>query len=758
MPPHSNHPARPCLARTRITPIAAACLSLGLAVSGAASAQTPGALDAAPREQPPLPLISVTATRTERALDDVPATVTSHDRQAIEQRGARDLKDLLDDEVDLSVRASQPRPSASSSGGRAGQEGLNIRGLEGNQVLLLIDGIRLPSAFSFGPFSTGRLDTVDVDTLAGAEVLRGPSSSQYGSDGLAGALSLRTLRAGDLLQGGKTLAGFAKLGMHSADRSVDTTAALALGTDALKGLVLLSHRRGHETDNQGDNDSRSSNRTSPNPLDHHATSLLGSLSYQLNARHSLEATLEGRRREQHTQVWTAVAPTPEPPTPANPYANQTVSFVADDEVSRERLSLTHRYDDAQGTGLVQWQTQLHAQHAEVHQFHAEDRAFSADRTRDNRYEERSVGLSTQGAALVRGPVPQRLSFGMDLAQSQLEARRDGTVAPFGETFPSKPFPDTRYRTAGAFVQSEIDGEAFTVIPALRFDRFSLSPTSSSGFSGQAVSLSDQAVTPRIGAIWRISPGLAPYAQWALGFRAPQPDQVNNGFSNIASGYTSIGNPDLKPEHARSIEIGTRGQLDALRWQLALFDNRYRDFISQEMVSGSFTPNDPAVFQYVNLAHARIRGGELKLEWQGGGGWTGQFALARAQGSSETDGQHTPLDTVNPLRARLALRYEAPRWSASAQWQHIDGKAAKDVSDASQFLPPDADVVDLFAQWRFNATWSLRGAVLNLFDETYWRWSDVRGVAAASGSGQPNPALSAFTAPGRSVQIALRADF
>ena len=41
---------------------------------------------------------------------------------------------------------------------------------------------------------------------------------------------------------------------------------------------------------------------------------------------------------------------------------------------------------------------------------------------------------------------------------------------------------------------------------------------------------------------------------------------------------------------------------------------------------------------------------------------------------------------------------------------------------------------------------------------YWRWSDVRGMSAVDGSGQPNTALPAFTAPGRSVQLALRADF
>lgn len=759
-------------------PFRPAPLALGLALAFPLPALAQSAEQA--REQPPLPKVSVTATRTERAADEVPATVTVIGREALEERDARDLKALLDDEVDLAVRSQQPRfTAAGSSTGRPGNEGLNIRGLEGNQVLLLLDGVRLPSAFSFGPFVTGRLDSIDVDLLSSAEILRGPSSSQFGSDGLAGALALTMLKPQDLLcrndgplpspalpsgdgpgtrpgQGAaacKTSAGFVKLGGNSVDSSVNLAAAYALGGERWQGLVAVSHRRGHETDNQGDNDSPYSDRTAPNPLDHQATSVLGTVGFQLDPRHRFEATLEARRREMQVDVLSAVAEVPAPPSQSNPFANQTVSLAAEDEIERQRLSLVHRYRNANAPFLTQWTTHLYGQHADNRQFTAEDRAFSADRTRDNTYTERSIGLSTQGQAVLRGALPQRLSFGLDLAQSNISGERDGTVPPFGETFPSKPFPDTRYRSTGAFVQSEIDTDSVTIIPALRFDRFSLTPTATSGFTGETVDLSDQAVTPRLGAIWRLSNSFAPYAQWALGFRAPQPDQVNNGFSNFASGYKSIGNPNLKAEHARSIELGARGQLDALRWQLAWFDNRYRDFISQQRVG--IDPDDGLMtFQYVNLTDARIRGGELRLEWKPAGPWSGQFALARTQGTSEVDGVREPLETIQPLRTRLALRYEAGPWNLMAQWQHAEGKAAKDVpsdSRATQFLPPSSDVIDIFASWRLNATWSLRGALLNVFDETYWRWSDVRG--------QPDsPSAIAYSAPGRSVQLALRADF
>ena len=164
-------------------------------------------------------------------------------------------------------------------------------------------------------------------------------------------------------------------------------------------------------------------------------------------------------------------------------------------------------------------------------------------------------------------------------------------------------------------------------------------------------------------MWKLHEAAQPYAQWSRGFRAPTPDQVNNGFSNPASGYRSIGNPDLKAERAESVEVGLRGAAGSTwRWQLAAYDNRYRDFISQQQVGGSFTPGDPAVFQYINLAQARIRGFEARLHWNPAPGWSLRSAYATARGDSELRGTKTPLATVEPARGHLGVEHTRGAWS------------------------------------------------------------------------------------------------
>ncbi|WAC75039.1 TonB-dependent hemoglobin/transferrin/lactoferrin family receptor [Roseateles sp. SL47] len=688
--------------------------------------------------------VTVSATRTERSTASVPNTVTVITRKDLDRRDARDLKDLLSDEVDLSVKAMTPRFTAAGvSTGRAGNEGINIRGLEGNQVLMMVDGIRIPQSFSFGPFASGRADFVDLDSLSTAEVLRGPASTSYGSDGLAGALVMRTLSPEDLLKDGKTFAGYAKLGLQTVDSSKTVSAAVAFSSGDWSSLVQASVRRGHETKNQGDNNATNSTRTAPNPTDIDTNSVMAKLAYRVNAQHRLTGTVEYRERKIDTDVLTGVTV----PT-STPASTAVIGLTANDKMDRQRVSLEHRYEDLNATWIQQATTHLYVQDSETDQFSYEDRYSATDRTRYTNYKEHLIGLSSQAQTQLQG---QRLSYGLDVSRNAIEATRDGTVPPAGETFPSRPFPKTNYLLAGAFLQDEIELGNVSLIPALRFEHYKLSPKTE-GYTGEAVNLSDHAITPRLGAIWRATEWLQPYVQWAQGFRAPTPDQVNNSFSNPIYGYSSIGNPTLKPEHANSWELGVRGQVGpSIRWQLSAYDNRYRDFISQEVVSGSLATAN-LVYQYINLSQARIKGVEGRAVWDVTPGFSLQAAVAYADGHSTTDGVDTPLNSVQPLRATLRARYERGDWSGWASLQHSNRKKTSDISSSTYYAPGSYQVVDLGGAYRFNKTLSLSAAITNLFDRKYWRWSDVTGVAANS------TVLDSYTAPGRALQVSLRADF
>ena len=114
--------------------------------------------------------VTVSATRSARKVDDVPSSVSVITDATIQKEGARTLKDVFRNELDVTVPVGPTRFGVGGAPtGRGGQEGVNIRGLGGNQVLMLVDGIRIPNGFSFGPFSTGRGDFLDIDGLKSVE-------------------------------------------------------------------------------------------------------------------------------------------------------------------------------------------------------------------------------------------------------------------------------------------------------------------------------------------------------------------------------------------------------------------------------------------------------------------------------------------------------------------------------------------------------------------------------------------------------------
>ena len=65
--------------------------------------------------------------------------------------------------------------------------GIYVRGLTGNKVNVFVDGVRYSTSAQRGGINTF-LDLVEPTTLQGIEVLRGPSSAQYGSDALGGSV------------------------------------------------------------------------------------------------------------------------------------------------------------------------------------------------------------------------------------------------------------------------------------------------------------------------------------------------------------------------------------------------------------------------------------------------------------------------------------------------------------------------------------------------------------------------------------------
>ena len=693
----------------------------------------------------PVAPITVVGTRTQRRVDDVPASISVITAETIETNLVTDIKDLIRFEPGVSVSTSPARFSAALSGaGRDGNSGFTIRGMGGNRVLIIQDGVRVPDGFAFGAQAVGRGGYNDLDLVKSVEILRGPASALYGSDGIAGAVSFTSKDPSDFIASGENFGARGRLGYNSSDDSWTEGLALAGRAASLSGLLAYTRRDAHETENMAEVGGTGSARTQPNPQEFASNAILGKLVWDANANHTVRLTYDHFDQDMAGEALSS-------------YSASVIGLTAHDETQRDRVSLEWRFSDVfsldDGSVAAYWQD------ATTRQFTYEDRTPAVDRTRDVTFDNTVWGMAAQGSKTFGGEAVQhRVTVGGDWSRTTQEGLRDGTVPPVGEPFPTRPFPKTEYDLAGLFIQDEIAllGGRLSIIPALRYDWYELTPKADALFPAPSEGQSDSHLSPKIGAIYWVDDHFSVFANYAQGFKAPSPMQVNNFFANPVFGYESIPNPDLTPETSESIEAGLRFRnLDMFGGNLSLsttaFHTQYDDFINQIVVRGTGVPGvDPLIYQYVNLTEVKIWGLEARGDIHWDNGFSAIIAASFADGNQETDGAEGKLTSVDPVKVVGGLNYAAPlgAWGGSATVTWSDNKTRAGCGGGACWQGDEFAILDLTAFWNVTEKATLRTGVFNVFDEKYAWWSDIRGLSRTS------TALDAFTQPGRNFGVSL----
>ena len=154
--------------------------------------------------------ITVTATGGRSEVEDTGQAVTIIGRDEIEDVQGADLKRILE-------RA--PGVAISRNGGIGGVTSVRVRGAEAEQLLVIVDGVRVadpasPSGgFDFGNLQTGNIDKIDL--------LRGSNSTVWGSDAVGGVIAVTT----------RDETGFAASTEYGARDTVFATATGGVETD-----------------------------------------------------------------------------------------------------------------------------------------------------------------------------------------------------------------------------------------------------------------------------------------------------------------------------------------------------------------------------------------------------------------------------------------------------------------------------------------------------------------------------------------------
>lgn len=706
-----------------------------------------------------LDTITVIGTRSERSLEELASTVSVKTAEDIERELAQDIADLV---------RFEPGVTVAGTGSRFGLAGFNIRGIGGNRVLTLIDGVRVPEEFSFGPFLSARRDYVDIDSLSRAEIARGPISSLYGSDALGGVVALTTRHPRDHLGAERTFSGAFKGGYLGVDSSSTGTISLAGRVGPASGVILYTGRTGRETSNAGAEGGHGPDRELPDPQNIDVGNFTAKLAFSPSEAHEFTLGADIYENETDTQILSDYG--------VAVFGTTVNSRDAFDSRRRSRWSLGYRHT-ATLPIADRIQATVYRQHGRSEQLTLEDRTTRArasqTRRRISSYEQEIRGAWVQiDKSFDLGAVSNLVTYGADYYVTDNASLRDGgtfdaagnPVREFSP-LPTRDFPLTKVTQAAAYLQDELallEGDLL-LSPSVRFDRFEATTEADAiylngnpGTPGPE-DYADSQVTAKLGALYSFTDAVSAYGRYSEGFRAPPYDDVNVGFTNFLGGYKTIANPDLESERSQGIELGVRLRGERGHAQVAIFRNDYEHFIESFAIAPQFFRSggiDPAdrlrTFQSVNRDRVQIDGWELGGALELGFGLTLRASAAYASAEDRSTG--APLNSIEPLNGVLGLGYDAPgdRWGGDLIVSAAKGKDEADIDPADpRHAPSGYGIIDLMAYIDIGERMRLNAGLFNLTDRTYIRWADTAGI------GSDTPAR--FTQPGFNAALTLRVD-
>ncbi len=684
--------------------------------------------------------ITVTASRIEKQLKDVAGSVAVIDDEQIENELARNIQDLVRYEPGVSV----------GSNGRTGAEGFNIRGMEGNRVKVMVDGVDQPQQFDSGfTYQRSQRNFIDIDTLKSVEIVKGPSSSLYGSDAIGGIVAYQTKDPSDYLAStGDDTAASVKASYTSVDEGFSETFTLANRTGQLESLLVYTRRDYNETETFEGADVTGSGRGKADPVDAGSDNLLGKLQYQINDNHRVGLTAEYLNSKSEIELKSGEDVLPSETT-------------GKDKLRRSRVGIFHEWD----AGLaffdsMEWQ--LDWQDSEtVQKTYVPAYGRYNDRVKDYAYGEESLKLSIQfNKSLKLAGLNHSLVYGVDL--QKVETRNDNATYESGKSAKDETYiPKVTNLTYGLFIQDDIQlSKNLTLIPGLRYDSYDYSPDGNNNQGTEASDSKGDKLTARLGAVYDLNDSYSLFGQFSQGFKAPGLYEMyyyrDGGF------YMQQANPDLKPEESDSIEIGLRGEKSIGSFEITGFFNRYDNFIDTR--SDYSNPAYPyGITQYQNVDRAEIKGVEFRGQlWLDEAlntpvGTSLRASVAYADGENREDGE--ALNSVAPLTGVIGLSYDdlSGNWGGEVLWTLVKGKDDSDVSNSdvnsgeTQFNPGGYGLVDLTAYYSPVDDITLRAGLFNIADKKYYSQTDVRGRA------DNYAGLDRYSQPGRNFSVSVKWD-
>lgn len=561
-----------------------------------------------------------------------------------------------------------------------------LRGLTGNQTLLLIDGIRLSNAtFRSGP--NQYFNTVDLFSLEKVEALRGGGAVQYGSDALGGtvqAFSRDIAFAEKPDWGGEVLLRGASQGMEQGIRGglqySSQRLAIAGGITARNFGDLVG----------GD----TTGRQSPNGYKE--------LNFDLKGKFAISPKMVLTLAHQNvTQKDVPI------------YHKVKLENFAVNQFNPQSRALTYaRLEHALNKGI--WKSYTLTTSLQQTE---EGRLSRKNGSTVRRYENdrvRSLGAIAQVEN--RFSTHWSANSGVEIYEDWVKSSRTDTDENTG-TVSSKRglYPNNATMTSlAAFTLHQLNMGKWQFTAGARWNTFIIKVTDEA--IGKA-RLSPSALVGNAAIMRQINPHSTLFVSVNTGFRAPNIDDL--GTLGIVDFRFETPNYNLQPEQSVHSQIGYKYYGKRLRGECFIYYNALRNLITRIKQDTQMMQGYP-LYQKENSERAYIQGMETNWDFLFAKNWTLQGSCTYTYGQNKTKTE--PLRRIPPIFGRLAVEYAPHNWSFSTELlaagkQTRLSKADTEDNRIPKGGTPGWQVLNIHTGYQWNAL-SIRLTALNLFNIDY----------------------------------------
>ncbi len=625
--------------------------------------------------------VLVSAARADRAAADVPRSTAVVPRIALAERADRTSPEALQD------RSGGWVQKTNHGGGSP-----FLRGLVGNQVLVLIDGVRVNNAtFRLGP--NQYMNTIDAFSLERIEVVRGSGSVQYGSDALGGVVNLISplpvLSSGDVRAGGAVATRLVSAGMEQTARAEGSVSGSRAG---MRGGVTLR--------NFGD----------------------------LVAGGSLGTEAPSAYQESDADFSAIWMPSPRTTLTGvfqSVYQEEVPRF---DQVAERGYDVYEFDPQSRRLGYLQWQQVVSSGWLDLSRvtlsWQRSDEGRRRRRTGSDLETTESDTVATVGfSADIYGRLASRArwSAGVEVYHDTVRSWRLDTNLATGASKPMRGlYPDGATRlSVAAFALGHFSlGRAGVDVGA----RYTRDEVEADDPVFGPLHITPDAIVGSVSVLVPLGRGLNAFGSVAQAFRAPNIDDL----STLGAFDFGVEVPpdSLDPERSVSLEGGLKANTSRVAATLAAFRLQLHDLIDRLPATFEGSPiwDGQDVYQRANVGEAYVRGIEADAEWRVTGALTLRGFVASTYGQQVT--VDAPMRRIPPINGLVGARYRWDRgvWldaalrTAGAQTRLAPG----DMADHR--IPPGGTpgwtVVNVTAGTRVGRGLHLSAGIANIFNEAY----------------------------------------